>query len=89
MKKSYVKYYINKKGTDKYLHTVNSGYGRVTSLTDGIVYGDWYTTDLEAYMALDRYVAKTKDVPVYVTDNLVAVPAYDTIGALDPSKINK
>ena len=56
---------------------------------DGTSYTSYQYTILNKLIVHIRYEAKTTDVPVYVTDNLVAIPAYDTIGALDPSKINK
>ena len=56
---------------------------------DGTSYTPYQYTMLNKLIVHIRYEAKTTDVPVYVTDNLVAIPAYDTIGALDPSKLNK
>jgi hypothetical protein len=56
---------------------------------DGTSYTPYQYTMLNKLIVHIRYEAKTTDVPVYVTDNLVAMPKYDTIGALDPSKLNK
>lgn len=56
----FVKYYVNKIGTDKYLHTTTSRYGENISLTDGILYADWYDEQKDAISVLNRYVSKTK-----------------------------
>ena len=56
---------------------------------DGTSYTDYQYDTLNKLITHVKYIAKDTGIPMYVTDNLIAVPAYDKIGALDPSRINK
>lgn len=56
---------------------------------DGTSYTEYQYDMLNKLIAHVKYVAGDTGVKFYVTDNMVSVPSYETIGALDPSKVNK
>ena len=56
---------------------------------DGSSYTEYQYNMVNELIVHIRYVAKNTDIPVYVSDKLVAIPAYDSIGTFDISKLNK
>ena len=80
MKQSYIKYYINKKGTNKYLHTNVSKYGSVVALTEGIENADKYNSKEDAYSDLLLYINKTKsaDSSLFVIGQIEMIYDIDT-----------
>lgn len=56
---------------------------------DGTSYSDYQYDMLNKLIVHIKYVSGDTGVKFFVTDNMVSVPAYETIGALDPSKVVK